>query len=170
MSASIGSKNRYRSQVWIVPEDKADRSIAIGFINHPAVQARNCVVEEVAGGWTRLRDGFAGKGGYNEILRGEHAQAILLLLVDCDGFGAKRLDDVLSAVDQDIKDRVFALGCGSNPEAFRTAVGRKFEAIGRELAEECKSGTQSLWSHPMLAHNQSELARMTPIIKPILFV
>lgn len=34
------SKNKYKPQVWVLPEDDANRQIAVGFSIHDAVKAR----------------------------------------------------------------------------------------------------------------------------------
>ncbi|MFM7201662.1 MAG: hypothetical protein ACKO6N_12810 [Myxococcota bacterium] len=160
------SRNKYQKQVWVLPEDDANRQILQGFILEQHVRPRAIHMLPVAGGWTALRDSF--KREYNDSLR-NHPECLMVLLVDFDGQSVERLQRVLSGVDDTLKDRVFVLGSKSEPEKLKTALGMNYEAIGRTLARECFSGQHETWMHELLAHNRQELERMTSRVKPVLF-
>lgn len=160
------SKNRYKKQVWVLPEDDANRQIAQGFTLETSVKERNIHVLPVAGGWGTIRDGFERE--YNHELQ-KYPLCSMVLLVDFDEQGARRLDDVLSGVDDALMDRVFVLGARDEPEKLRAALRMTYEQIGKALARECSDGRRTTWEHELLAHNQGELERMVHHIKPILF-
>ena len=46
---------------------------------------------------------------------------------------------------------------------------RNFEQLGETLATGCPNTMNELWEHELLKHNQSELERMSVIVKEILF-
>lgn len=158
--------NKYKPHVLLLPEDDADRQIANGFLVHAAVAQRSIRVLPPAGGWTVVRDSFPREHNAH-MIRLPHR--VMVLLIDFDGKGAPRLEDVLSKVDPRIVDRVFALGAQGTPEQLRSNLGRDYESIGKELAEECVRGTNSLWTHPLLAHNSPERSRMLARVRPLLF-
>jgi hypothetical protein len=93
----------------------------------------------------------------------------MVLLVDFDDKGTRRLDEVLSGVDAALKDRVFLLGAHDEPERLRTALQMTYEQIGKALAKECRDGMRTTWEYELLAHNRGELERMVPHVRPILF-
>lgn len=159
-------KNKYKKQVWVLPEDDANRQIAQGFALEASVRERSIHVEPVAGGWTAVRDCF--KRGYNDELL-KYPLCSVVLLVDFDEMGAKRFEEVLSGVDAALKGRVFVLGARGEPEVLKTALRANYERIGRTLAKECADGTRTTWEHELLAHNRVELERMVPHVRPILF-
>jgi hypothetical protein len=160
------SKSKYKRQVWVLPEDDANRQIAQGFTIEASVKERSIHVLPVAGGWAAIRDGFKHEHN-NELLK--YSLCAMVLLVDFDDKGTRRLDDVLSGVDPALKDRVFVLGARDEPERLRTALRMTYEQIGKVLAKECSDGTRTVWEHELLAHNRGELERMMPHVRPILF-
>ncbi len=160
------SKSKYKEQVWVLPEDDANRQIAQGFILEASVKDRSIHLLPVAGGWAAIRDCF--KHEYNnELLK--RSLCSMVLLVDFDDRGTRRLEEVLSGVDAALRDRVFVLGAQGEPERLRTALRMTYEQIGRALAKECSDGTRTTWEHELLAHNRGELERMVPHVRPILF-
>lgn len=52
------SVNKYRPHVFVLPEDDANRQIAIGFSLDEGLDARSIQVLPSVGGWTRVRDEF----------------------------------------------------------------------------------------------------------------
>lgn len=160
------SKDKYQKQVWVLPEDDANRQIAQGFTLEASVKARSIHVLPVAGGWTAIRDGF--RNQYNNDLL-KYSFCSMVLLVDFDDRGTSRLKDVLSGVDAALKDRVFVLGAQDEPEKLKTALRMTYEQIGKALAKKCSDGTRATWEHALLAHNRGELERMAPHVRPILF-
>jgi hypothetical protein len=160
------SKNKYRRQVWVLPEDDANRQIAQGFTIEASVKARSIHVLPVAGGWAAIRDSFEYQ--YNNDLS-LYSLCSMVLLVDFDDKGPRRREEVLAGVDAALKDRVFVLGAHDEPERLRTALEMTYEQIGKALAKECGDGTRTIWKHELLAHNQGELERMVPHVRSILF-
>jgi hypothetical protein len=161
------SKNKYGPQVWVLPEDDANRQIAVGFTLEASVKSRNIEVLPVAGGWTAIRDSF--ENHYNNDLQ-KHPHCLMVLLVDFDNQGARRLESVLSVVDSSLKNRVFVLGALDEPERLKAALKiPSYEKIGRALAKECSNATLTTWEHSLLSHNRPELTRMAPHVRPILF-
>lgn len=160
------SKNKFRRQVWILPEDDANRQIAQGFILDPGIQERNIHVENVAGGWAVIRDRFEEE--YNRLLA-QYPHCFMILLIDFDDRDSRRLENVLSGVDATLRNRVFVLGARSEPERLRASMGMTYETIGKTLARECREGRQDTWNTELLEHNRSELERMMSDVRPILF-
>jgi hypothetical protein len=157
--------NKYRNHVLVLPEDRAGHEMANGFQLHESVDTRVIQVLPNAGGWSRVRDGFA-----QELIAGmnKYPQRYVVLLVDFDRQEA-RLGDMKSVIPQELVDRVFVIGVWSEPEDLRREVGLDFENIGRKLASECRDDSKDLWYHPLLQHNADELERMTAVLKPFLF-
>lgn len=87
------SKNKYKPQVWVLPEDDANRQIAQGFLLETAVNERNIEILPVARGWPAIRDSFEQE--YNGVLRA-YPHCLMVLLVDFDNQGTSRLREVLS--------------------------------------------------------------------------
>ena len=113
------SKSKYREQVWVLPEDDANRQIAQGFTLEAAVKERNIHVLPPAGGWTAIRDGFEREHN-RELLK--YPECLVVLLVDFDEKGEERRENVLSGVSAGLKDRVFVLGARDGPSAAPQAL------------------------------------------------
>lgn len=160
------SKNKYKPQVWVLPEDDANRQIALGFSIHDAVKPRNIDILNVAGGWTAIRDSFERE--YNNVLL-QRASTLMVLLVDFDERGERRAEHVLSGVEDSLRDRVFLLGARGEPEQLKRTLGMSFEKLGQALARECHEGGRGVWGHDLLAHNAGEIDRMRSQVRPILF-
>lgn len=151
------SKNPYKPQVWVLPEDDANRQIAEAFKLEPTVKPRNIEVLNPAGGWAAVRDSFERE--YNTVLQ-NHPLCWMVLLVDFDGRGENRLNEVLSGVEDTLKHRVFVLGTHSEPERLKAALGKTYEQIGKALGKECSDvqrpntrpvGARSLGAQPRRA-------------------
>ncbi len=91
----------------------------------------------------------------------------MILLIDFDG-NKNRLNQAKAAIPPRLANRVFVLGTLTNPEDLRSALGT-YETIGRDMAKDCREGTDTTWGHALLQHNESELNRMRQDILPILF-
>lgn len=48
--------NRYKEHVLVLPEDDANRQLAVGFLNHPSLDARRIKMLPPLGGWAAVRD------------------------------------------------------------------------------------------------------------------
>jgi hypothetical protein len=61
-----------------------------------------------------------------------------------------RLQTIRKVIPDDLVDRVFVLGCLSEPEALRQAGLGSYEAFGKAMADDCRSGTLADWDHDLL--------------------
>ncbi len=159
------SADKDKPHVHVLPEDDANREIAIGFRLRLTGDHRCFQVLKSAGGWTNVIAAFI--KDYIIKLR-NNSNIYVILLIDFDQH-AERRSDVMASIPGDLRDRVFVIGAWSNPESLSQARPGGFEAIGMKLAEDCSSGSNSTWNHELLTHNAEEIARMTPILKPMLF-
>lgn len=157
--------NRFRPHVLVLPEDDADRQLANGFVLEPSLSARNIQVLPEAGGWIEVLERF----------KAEHIRQMsayesryMVLLIDFDG-DPNRLSQAKTAVPKPLTDRVFILGAWTDPEKLRANIGKPFETIGLELAQDCRDGTDTTWGHPLLKHNATEIERLREHVRPILF-
>jgi hypothetical protein len=161
------SVNSHKPHLLVLPEDDANRQIVVGFIQDARINARAIQVLPIAGGWRKVIESFAN----------DHIAALqqypgrrIVLLIDCDK-DASRLDVIrTTCIPSDLQDRVFVLGVWSNPEKLKSHVKGGFEAIGKNLAQDCVDGTNTTWGHALLAHNQTELNRMKDLVNPFLFL
>ncbi len=106
--------NRYRPHVWLIPEDDADRELAVGFLNHEAVADRVVGVRAPAGGWHEVLDVFESE--YLPQLR-RHLGAHVVMLIDFDGDESRRAHFEARIAD-DVRPRVFVIGSKDDPETL----------------------------------------------------
>jgi hypothetical protein len=156
------SVNHYLPHVLVLPEDDANRQIANGFLLD--LFSRQIQVLDVAGGWIRVLDSFAG----------DHIGAMdrfkvrfMILLIDFDS-KESRLEGVKAKIPTHLTERVFVLGALTEPEDLKKDLG-PFETLGLALAKDCREGTNETWSHPLLRHNAPEVLRLREQVRPILF-
>lgn len=159
------SCNKHSQHILVIPEDDANRQIANGFLLDANVDTRRIQVLEVAGGWqkavtTLTSDHFNGLARYPT----RH----LVLLIDFDG-DRHRHQTITGQVPAAFRDRVFVLGCWSEPEALRRQLG-SYETIGRRLAANCQDPNDPVWTNDLLSHNAAELEKMRRIVSPFLFL
>lgn len=160
------SVNKYRPHVFVIPEDDADRQIAVGFLLHPRVAARQVQVVEPAGGWAKVLDTL--KQEYVPLLL-QNAQTHVVMIVDFDGDAAGRRSYFEAEIPQALRTRVFLIGPRDTPEILRKSLRKGYEEIGRSLAGECDEGNVDAWSHEQLQHNDGERLRLVDCVKPFLF-
>jgi hypothetical protein len=155
--------NKYLPHIFILPEDDANRQLAIGF--NLKVPSRQLQVLTEAGGWARVRDTFV-----SDHIKGmeKFPQRHMVLVVDFDD-NPGRLDQVKQGIPDHLHDRVFVIGSLSTPEALRQAGLGSYETIGSALAGDCRDGVAVTWEHELLQHNESELARLRESICDVLF-
>lgn len=94
--------NRYKPHVLVVPEDDANRQLANGFLQNPALNLRAIQVLPPAGGWVKVLNNLL--NDYRAML-GEFPECHLVLLIDFDGHVEARLarfKDSLSAKVRDL--------------------------------------------------------------------
>jgi hypothetical protein len=158
------SVNKYKDHLLIVPEDDANKDLAVGFQKVVPRGVNAIHIENVAGGWSSARDRLV---SLSQTMRRFPSRRVLVL-VDYDSCETRR-EDVLRDVPTDLKDRVYLLGVLSEPELLQRALShRSREAIGEALARECLDGAHEDWKHPLLAHNAPELARLRAEVLPFL--
>ncbi len=158
------SANKFRPHVLIIPEDRADEQIANGFISHDQVARVN--VMPCADGWQSVLDKF--KTQYIPYLR-TNQKGHVILLIDFDNVYAHRRAHFDEAVPNDLKDRVFVVGAKETPEVLKQKLGKNFEAIGFELADNCYRGIDGIWTNDDLKHNDPDRIKLVQAVKSILF-
>ena len=159
------SVNKYKSHVYVIPEDDANRQIIDGFLLHDAVADRAVLVRGPAGGWSKVLDVFVEE--YLPKLNGL-PNAHVIMVVDFDGV-ENRKDYFEQRVPVEVRPRVFVIGSKDNPEILARELKKMFEGIGNALAEECLQDDFKLWHHDHLKHNNEELQRLREVVRPILF-
>ena len=167
------SVNRHQPNLLVLPEDKANRQIANGFLLELSLNSRAIQVLQFAGGWGDVVQEFL--HDYVPIMR-KYPQTMIALLIDFDdrkpNFSSyeDRLKYIKSQIPDDLKEKVFILGSRTSPEKLKTAMNSKsFEAIGESLAKDCAENTNETWGHELLKHNEKEVRRMIANVKPFLF-
>lgn len=156
--------NKYRDHLLILPEDDANKDLALGFVQRVPKGAECVFIESVAGGWASARERLVGLAATMQ----KFSKRRVLVLVDFDRSETRR-EDVLRDVPDAVRDRVFLVGVRPEPEALQNALGhRSREAIGAQLAEECLTDSGALWQHELLAHNAAELDRLQREVLPFL--
>jgi len=159
------SVNKYKPHVWVIPEDDANRQLAVGFLLHPLVQDRAADIRAPVGGWPKLVSVFDRE--YLSLLR-RFTNGHVVMLVDFDGV-EDRGRQIETGIPEDVRSRVFVIGTRDEPEALRSELNMGLETIGLELAQDCLNEEYVLWRHGHLNHNSAELDRMTLAVKPFLF-
>ena len=156
------SINRERPHVFVLPEDDANRQVALGFGLYAATGQLQ--VLRVAKGWRKVVEAFnASHASGMRRLPLQH----MVLLVDFDG-DENRRTQVRQNIPSDLAARVYILGCLKEPEDLRRSLG-SYETIGQSLAQDCRHDTNSTWNHALLIHNAGELDRLRTRVRPILF-
>ncbi len=158
------SVNNFKPHILVLPEDDANRQIANGFLLEPGLKSRNIQILPPAGGWLAVIEKF---NNSHQVNMSKYPKRIIVFLIDSDG-KPERVEDVKKKIDDSLRERVFVLGVFSEPEELKKKLG-SFETIGKALGKDCAENTTTAWDHALLKHNSDELARLMPIIKPILF-
>ena len=160
---------RYGPHIYIVPEDDRDRQLANGFVLHDQVTTTRVQVTEPAGGWREVLKVFVTE--YIHLLREDQPGHLgyVVMLIDFDGCYEDRRKEFDNAIPQDLKQRVFVVGPKETPEKLKGQLGRTYEKIGLQLADECFSQKIALWDHEHLKHNGPDRDRMLSTVRPILF-
>ena len=159
------SVNRYDRHVLVLPEDDANRQIANGFCLNPELDSQAIQILPSARGWKNAIKKFTDT--YIPKMR-QYPKSTLVILIDFDE-NENRLCEVENEIPDDLKERVFVLGVFSEPEELKSDVNKNFEKIGEALAKDCSDDRNTMWSHPLLQHNQPELDRTIASVKPFLF-
>ena len=159
--------NIYKPHVLLVPEDAANRQLAVGFQNHEAVADRLINIRKPAGGWEKVLDVFQVE--YVPLLRNSPL-ALVIMLIDFDDKDIDQRRKLFAdKIPDEFRSRVFVIGAKDEPESLKREFKRTLEDIGKVLAHECFEGQFNLWAHSHLSHNSEELKRLVAAVKPILF-
>ena len=158
------SVNRFVPHVLVLPEDDANRQIAVGF--RLAIDSVRCFkILPVAGGWNEVLHLFV-TDHVREMENNENR--LMILLIDFDG-KEDRFSKARASIPPQLVDRVFVIGTWTEPEYLRQAMHESFERIGISLSEDCRNGTATTWNHELLRHNKDELDRLSVSVRPILY-
>jgi hypothetical protein len=164
------SVNRYRTHVIVIPEDDADRQLAVGFLQHATIDARAIQVMPLANGWARLLDKLRDRH-IDDLRRFPNAHVVLLMDFD-DHISERRqaLENVLADFDDrgQWESRVYLLGSATDPEQLARQFRLTKAKIGEQLAEECDREEFILWENELLAHNRETRERLA-LVKGTLF-
>ncbi len=166
------SVNRHQPHLLVLPEDKANRQIANGFLLEPSLKSRAIQVLSFAGGWGDVIQEFL--HDYVPTMR-KYPQTMIALLIDFDDNKPDvlnykdRLNYIKNQIPADLKEKVFILGSRTSPEKLRSDMKKSFETIGESLAKDCAENTYETWGHDLLKHNKDELERLIRSVKPFLF-
>jgi hypothetical protein len=91
------------------------------------------------------------------------------MLIDFDGAYGTRRPAFEAEIPDALKERVFVVGAMETPEELRQRFGKSYEQIGLNLANDCFSGIDGLWSDDHMRHNDPDLNRLLTAVKPLLF-
>lgn len=160
------SVNKDKPHIFVLPEDDANRQVANGFhMSLGLAWPRQMQVLAAAGGRNRVLDLFA--CDHVPEMNRNHLRFVLLL-IDFDGT-LDWLPGARARIPANLANRVFILGAWTDPETLRQARLGSYEEIGRNLAEDCRACTSTVWGHALLAHNAQEVERLRQQVAPILF-
>jgi len=156
--------NKYQPHLLIVPEDDANKDLALGFLTtYLGLRSRSVDVEPVAGGWGAAREALGRLCRTMRTFSGRN----VLVLVDFDQ-SETRHEEMLRDIPVEYKDRVYILGVWSEPEALQAALGHMSrDKIGEKLARACGTGTDDTWNHDLLAHNAAEVERLCALLQQL---
>ena len=157
--------NKYASHVFVIPEDDCDRQLVNGFADHPRVLAPRIQVMPPPGGWSVVRQTFEME--YIPRLR-QYLLGHVIMVIDFDGVYTERRTEFEKVIPDDLRQRVFVIGARQTPEKLKLELGKTYEQIGMSLAEDCHAGTELVWSHEHLKHNDPDRNRLIEIVKPFL--
>jgi len=158
------SINKHRPHVIVIPEDDANRQLALGFILF--LSSKSIAVHHPTRGWKKALDALL--RDHIEPLRSIRSRHVILL-IDFDGDFKRRKEHFERQLPDEIRERIYLIGCLNEPENLKKDCNMTFEKIGTALAQSCLNGEDGLWSHAALAHNQAELDRLKKTVRPILF-
>lgn len=158
------SVNRRLPHVLVLPEDDANRELAVGFTLGEVAVGQMRVLP-VAGGWLRVLECFH-RDHLREMER--YRERFMVLLIDFDRKPERR-EEAKAEIPAHLRDRVFIIGAIGQPEELKQGGRRTYEDIGKGLAEDCRDDTDTTWGNDLLRHNASEVERMRTHVRPILF-
>ncbi len=160
------SVNKHQPHVMVLPEDDANKDIANGFqLEMDQQYQRRIQILSVARGWIHVLEVFE-RDHVQDLQR--YPNRYLVLVIDFDDVAGRRAA-AETRIPAHLRDRVFIVGTRTEPEDLRRESRLSYEAIGQDLARDCRQGTTTVWDHPLLADNRTELARLSERVRAILF-
>ncbi len=157
--------NKYAPHLLILPEDDANKDIALGFRIHHTVNSNAVEILPVAGGWLKAVDIFLSDLAPTMV---KLKYRYVAIIVDLDK-QIIRYQEIKNKIPQHLQDRVFILSTFSEPERLKNSLNLTFEEIGKQVANDCFQGSDSLWQHGLLSHNLTEISALQIHVKPFLF-
>src|SRR5260370_35901009 len=136
------SANKQLPHVYVLPEDDANRQLAIGF--HKEVtwhRQRQMLVLEVARGWKKVLELF---GSVHVAEMNRCPARFMVLLLDFDNQQEERLQQSQSYIPAHLTEKVFILGSLNEPESLKPLLG-SYEQIASNLARHCRAETNATW-------------------------
>ena len=160
------SVNKHRPHVFVIPEDDANRQVALGFVLHDQIDERRIQLLSCAGGWSAVLKKFETE--YVQHLR-KYLNGHVVMLIDFDGRYPGRRKEFRQAIPADIQDRVFVVGALETPEILKHALNANYEKIGVSLARDCFNDTTKIWGHDHLKHNEPDRLLLFQVARQIVF-
>jgi hypothetical protein len=158
--------NKYGKQLLVLPEDRANATIARGFALHPRLKGARYTILPEAGGWVKALEKFRDVH-VPEMQR--NTERVLVLLIDFDE-KRDRFERAVEYVPLERRDRVFVLGVWSEPERLKADLNSScLEKIGTRFARACNGEPEAIWAHPLLKHNEDERQRLQQQLGTFLF-
>ena len=164
--------NEYKPHLKILCEDEINQNFAkvfiLGLNNHQLLSPQIETIKDVTGGWNKAVNDL--NEVWLEQLR-QNNHLFLLILIDSDG-RSNRLNEILSAIPEEFKERVFIMGCLHEPEILKqqshSAIKQmnkkekvSDEAVGKVLFQHYKNNPKNnLWYSDELKHNADEIERL----------
>jgi len=159
------SLNKYKPHIFVVPEDDANREMALGFVLQAKVNRSVIQILRPCGGWNKVMEDFL-NNHIPELQK--YRERRLVLLMDFDDRDNRR-NQVTAKIPNDLTERVFVLGVQSEPEHLKSKLGKTFEEIGELLAKQCSDNILTLWTDPLLKDNLPTVDQMASLVNPFLF-
>jgi hypothetical protein len=157
--------NRFIPHVLILPEDDANRQIALGF-RLEVTDAGQMKILPNAGGWREVLKIFK-DDHIPEMER--NSFRLMVLVIDFDD-RVERVDEVRAVIPSHLTDRVFVLGSKTEPEPLKQVLRcSSYEKVGSLLAADCRDNETVTWSCELLEHNLPEIDRLRVHAHHILF-
>jgi hypothetical protein len=160
--------NRDKPYIYILPEDDADNDLATGFAKGVVElqRQRQMQVLPVARGWKKVLSLFE---SVHIALMDANPNQYIVLVINFDGKEKYRRKKAEAVIPPRLTERVFVLGVLTEPEDLKRANLGSPETVGEALAKVCRREIDTIWEHPLLRHNASELDRLRQHVRLILF-
>jgi hypothetical protein len=155
--------NKYLPHIHVIPEDDANRQIALSLLLELGLNPNRYQVFPPARGWSHVIQSFELDHAAN---MDRFPEQFIILLIDFDE-DTGRLEYAKSRIPPNLADRVFILGAWSKPEDLKQQFGN-FDEIGSALARDCQDQTSAIWGHDLLQNNANELQRVQTLVCPLI--